>query len=604
MIRGMRGAIRAGLVLLVAVVFGQTVRFEFVALDDPGYVAENEQVLSGLTLEGLRWAATTTAMGNWHPLTWLSLMLDAEIGGPAPAIFHLTNVLLHAANTLLLFGLLERATGDRWPSVFVAALFAVHPLHVESVAWVAERKDVLSTLFWLLATLAYVRWVERPSAGRYALVLAALAAGLAAKPMLVTLPITLLLLDAWPLASSPGRTLRRRAAEKLPLFVLSAAAAALALWAQARTGAVAPVEAYPLGTRVANAVVASVRYACDLFWPAGLAVPYPYDAAGLTPLRVGASAALLAAVTALALTQARRRPYLLVGWLWYLVTLAPVIGLVQVGEQGRADRYTYVPLIGLFVMIAWSTSDSPLARHALAVRRVLAAAGAAAVALLAALAWVQTSHWRNSETLFTHALRVTEDNKTAHQALGLVLHRRGALEEAMAHYREALRISPTSVESHRNLAAALGEAGRHAEALEHHRAAVRLAPDDDDARAGSPRRTPGSAPCCCARVGSPRPRASWPRRCGFRPTTRACTRTSVCSWRVPGGFRRRSRTSPRRCGSRPTTRRRARTSSAPDGSPVARDVARPAARRAARDGRRVARALRPRSSAGSPTPRG
>jgi Flp pilus assembly protein TadD len=483
--------VHAGLALLVLAVYGQVVGFEFVGLDDPGYVTENERVQRGLTPGNAGWAFTTFTQANWHPLTWLSLMLDADLGGGGPGVFHLTNLLLHLANTLLLFYLLSRMTGKAWRSAFVAAVFAVHPLHVESVAWISERKDVLSALFWMLAVLAYVRYVEKPNAVRYGLVLGAFALGLMTKPMLVTLPLALVLLDVWPLGRvrtggrDSGATLRVLW-EKIPLFAMSAASAAVTLLAQSAGGAVGALETFPLGVRVANALVSYVAYIGKTIWPAGLAVPYPYDPGSITFGRVLVSALVVVAVSIVCVRLHRNRPYLLVGWLWFLITLLPVIGLVQVGTQAMADRYTYVPHIGLFVAIVWAFGDlaGAFVRGVAARRALCGIVSASVIAALSLCAFSQAGHWRDSNRLFNRALEVTRRNAVAHNGLGLVLYEDGRHDEAIAQYREAVRISPRYVTAHINLAAALIESGRLEEAIDSYREALRHRPGDPVAREG------------------------------------------------------------------------------------------------------------------------
>jgi Flp pilus assembly protein TadD len=475
--------ILAGLIALTWAVYGQVVEFDFVGLDDPGYVTDNENVLAGWSTESLRWAFTTREQANWHPLTWISLMLDAGVGGGHPAVFHLTSLLLHIVNTVLLFHLLSRMTGAVWRSALVAALFAVHPLHVESVAWVAERKDVLSTLFWLLTMWAWIRYVERPGAGRYVLVVLGMAGGLLAKPMLVTLPLVLLLLDYWPLGrlTCGGSDLRSAPwgplFDKIPLMVLAALSSLMTLLAQSAGGAMGALEVYPLGVRVGNALLSYVRYIVKMFWPAGLAVPYPYDLDALTFLRIGGAVIVLAAISWIAVRNARARPWLLVGWLWYGITLLPVIGILQVGTQSMADRYTYVPLTGLFVIVAWGIAEIVEGRPARA-RLSVGVLVSGVVVALAVVAHAQVGHWRDTTRLFTHALRVTRDNAVAHNALGLELYRADRLDQALEHYRRAVEISPTYLEARVNLAGALMASRRADEAVAHYRAAMRLDPDD------------------------------------------------------------------------------------------------------------------------------
>ena len=467
------------LVLLLSVatlaVFAQVAGFDFLNYDDPLYVTANPHVQEGLTLAGVRWAFTTFAAANWHPLTWISLMLDQSIGGPGPRVFHLTNLILHLANTLLLFFFLDRITGRRRPSAVMAALFAIHPLHVESVAWIAERKDVLSTLFMLLALIAYAAFVERPGPVRRLAVVLLFALGLLAKPMLVTLPLLFLLLDAWPLRrKEPWRHL---VLEKAPLLAMSIATAGVTFVAQQHAETVGSLAGYPLGVRVANAVVATATYLGQAIWPTRLAVFYPHPGATLASSTVAASAVVLAALTWWTIHVRRSRPYLLFGWAWYLVTLAPVVGIVQVGWQARADRYTYITLIGIFLGVVRAVSDRFAGRPAL-----LRGLAAAALVVLGIGAFVQAGYWRDSETLFRRALAVTDDNAVAHNNLGTALLRRRLVSEAEGHFAEAVRINPLFAEAHSNLGVALGRQGRTDEALVEFQRALDLQPDYPDAR--------------------------------------------------------------------------------------------------------------------------
>ena len=470
---------RFGLVLLLSVVtlavFARVTAFDFLNYDDPLYVTANPQVPRGLSVEGVRWAFTTFTAANWHPVTWISLMLDASIGGTGPFVFHLTNLVLHLANVLLLFSFLDRVTGRLRPSAVTAALFAIHPLHVESVAWIAERKDVLSTFFLLLALIAYARFVEQPDRPRRLAVVLLFALGLLAKPMLVTLPILLLLLDAWPLRrSAPWRSL---VPEKLPLFAMSIATGALTLAAQHQAETVGSLAGYPPGVRVANAIVATATYLGQTIWPTGLAVFYPHPAASLAPAAVAGAAVVLMALTWSAIRLRRSHPYLLFGWGWYLVTLAPVVGIVQVGWQARADRYTYIPLIGIFLAVVWAVSEVLAGRPAL-----LSSLAWAALVPLGISAFVQAGYWRDSETLFRHALAVTGDNAVAHSNLGTALLRRGLVAEAEGHFAEAVRINPRFAEAHSNLGAAFGRQGRIDEAILEFQRALELQPEYPDAR--------------------------------------------------------------------------------------------------------------------------
>jgi tetratricopeptide (TPR) repeat protein len=517
----------------------------FVNFDDNEYVYDNEKVQAGLTAEGVGWAFTTFHSANWHPLTWISLQLDAQLYGvERPWGFHLTNLTLHVANTLLLFWVLKRMTAATMPSALVAALFAVHPLHVESVAWVAERKDVLSTLFWTLGLWAYARYVERPGLGRYLLVLSALALGLAAKPMLVTMPFLLLLLDYWPLGrwqtaevfgdfgSLAAASLRRLGwllLEKLPLFALAATSAWITLQAQGQ--AIVPLEHLSIDFRIANALAAYVGYIGKMFWPAGLAVLYPHPRVHLPGWQAAGAFLVLAILSALALVAARRKPYLLVGWLWFLGTLVPVLGLVQVGNHAMADRFTYVPLVGLFLLLVWGCFDltaslrtktknqiprtkfqiralchSERSEESLSVccRRFFAALRMTkgsdlefgswdlVLTLLAGMVLLscvigsrmQTSYWRDSVTLWQRAVAVTTDNAVAHRNLAIALWVEGKRDEAILHFAEVFRIRP-DVEARDNLQAFYYDRGtdydrqgRLDEAFGRYQAAIELNPNN------------------------------------------------------------------------------------------------------------------------------
>jgi tetratricopeptide (TPR) repeat protein len=467
--------IGVALALVTLAVYGQTVwnNFEFLNIDDNEYVTANPHVQAGLSADGIRWAFTTYHAYNWHPLTWLSLQLDATLGWPSPRGFHLTNILLHAANAVLLFYLLRRMTGDVWPSAAAAALFALHPTHVESVAWITERKDVLSTLFWLLTTIAYVRYVERPGWGRYLLIIVLLALGLMAKPMLVTLPATLLLLDYWPLR----RPLRGwLIVEKLLLFALVAASLPLTIAAQAQ--AIRSFDQLPVSSRAANAVVSYAEYLVMMVWPADLAPFYPHPKGGIPGWQIAISAAVLIAITAV-VALARRKRYLLVGWLWYLGTLVPVIGIMQVGIHALADRYTYIPYIGLAIMLAWGTAD--VIRAWPATLRTLATTSIAALAACAALTWWQVGVWHDSIALWQHTLAVTPNNTLAHEYLARELTNRGRMDEAAAQYREALKLMPQAAWMHGNLGVVLQALGRTDEAVAEFETALRLNQDAQDA---------------------------------------------------------------------------------------------------------------------------
>ena len=457
----------------------------FVNYDDDLYITNSHHVRSGLEAEGVAWAFTTFQGANWFPLTRLSWMLDAELFGMSPRGFHLTNLLLHAANAVLVFLVFARMTGAVGASAFVAAVFAVHPLHVESVAWAAARKDVLSGFFALLALLAYARYASAPRpGGAYAAVIAALVLGLMAKPILVTLPFLMLLLDEWPLArlrspESPstwerGRV-RRALAEKLPLFALVVAASAVTTVAQHSGGTVQSLEVYPLDVRVENALVAGVRYVAKALWPSGLAVFYPHPGRALPVAQVAGATLLLAAVSVGVLGALRRRPYLGVGWLWFAVGLLPVIGLVQVGQAAMADRYTYLPLIGLALMAAWGAREAAARRRAR--QRAAAVLGAAVVVALALVTAQQVRTWRSSVTLLEHALRVTELNHVAHTNLGLALAGDDRLDEAAAHLLAAIRITPSAPIANGLLAEVRVQQGRFGDARRRYGAALRSEPE-------------------------------------------------------------------------------------------------------------------------------
>jgi tetratricopeptide (TPR) repeat protein len=467
-------------------VYSGVINFDFIIYDDPQYVTGNGQVKSGLTRQGITWSLVSTHSANWHPLTWLSHMADVEFYGLNAGGHHLTNVFLHIANTLLLFILLRRMSDRLWCSAIVAVLFALHPLHVESVAWVAERKDVLSTFLGLLALISYGRYTERSGRVWYFSALVFFILGLMAKPMLVTLPFLMLLLDYWPLGrvkfnsgfrlqpsgqTSPGFSLLF---EKIPFFILSAAACVVTYYVQQSGGAVTTFDMFPLGNRIANAAVSYMGYMGKMFWPVQLTIFYPYPDS-FAVWKVAAAAAVLIAIFVWVTVQIKKRPYLAVGWLWYFGTLVPVIGLVQVGSQAMADRYTYVPLIGLFVMIAWGGAEL-VGRWRLKPKLVVIATGVVLVALTMA-ARKQIRYWTNSITVFEHAIEVTGNNWVAHHNLGKALNDIGRNTEAFQHYSEALRIKPNSAHIHVNFGSALLARGKINEAANHFKYALKLDPD-------------------------------------------------------------------------------------------------------------------------------
>jgi protein O-mannosyl-transferase len=471
------------LVVVTLAAFWPVTHAAFINFDDPDYVTENARVQAGVSWSGAAWALRAHYASNWHPLTWLSHMLDVSLFGKGAAGPHCVNLFLHSANGALLFLWLCRMTGVHWRSFLVAALFALHPLHVESVAWIAERKDVLSTFFWMLTLLMYGRYVEQSkvesakSKTWYGLALVCFAFGLMSKPMLVTLPFVLLLLDYWPLSrfglNTPGpklKTFLPLIREKGPFFLLSAGSCAVTILAQ--RGAIQSLTGLPLGLRAANSVVAYVRYLGKAFWPAGLAIPYPYPP-HWPEGQVILAGLLMAGLCAGAWWGRRRWPFLLTGWFWFLGGLVPVIGLVQVGTQAMADRYTYVPLIGLFVVIVWGAA-------ALQGRWRLPKTlpGLAAVLLLAAcgvLTWRQASYWQDSERLFRHAAAVTKNNHTALANIAAALFARGELDEAISYCRKALEAKPDYPDALNNLGAALEKKGG-AESMDYYREALRLNP--------------------------------------------------------------------------------------------------------------------------------
>jgi predicted negative regulator of RcsB-dependent stress response len=500
------------LTLATLAVFGQVRHHEFVDFDDDDYIYGNTYVLSGLTREGLVYAFTSHNLGDWHPLTMLSHMLDCQLYGlNNPGAHHLTNVLFHAANAVLLFIVLNSMTGSLWSSAFVAALFALHPLHVESVAWASERKDVLSTFFWMLTMAAYLSYVRRPGIGRYLLTLLAFVLGLMAKPMLVTLPFILLLLDYWPLGRLQwGRKSKGKAlplskmvkdghqssslwyliVEKIPLFVIAAIISVVTFLFEQSVGVVESTISYTVVYRIENALVSYVAYIVKMLWPSRLAVFYPHHSGGLPAWKVVGSALLVVFITVVVIWNIKQRPYLVVGWLWYLGTLVPVIGLVQIGLQAMADRYTYIPLTGLFVIIAWGIPDIFVRLHN---REVILSFSAGVVLLaLGITAFLQVEHWQNSLTLYRHAAEVIKDNWWAHHALGDALRKQGRIDQADKEFRKALQIEidnaisrwenilrykPDDAEANLNLGLALIWKRKFEDAIEHLNQALMAKPN-------------------------------------------------------------------------------------------------------------------------------
>ena len=489
-------AICGAIVVLIGIVFGRTLSHDFVNYDDKTYVYGNPLVSAGLSIHGLSQALVDTQTNNWHPLTLVSHMIDCQLYDLKAGGHHFTNVLLHTIAAVLLFFWLRNITGRFWCSAFVTALFAIHPLRVESVAWIAERKDVLSAVFFFLTLGAYVRYARVKSFGRYLTMSILFACGLMSKPMLVTTPAVLLLIDYWPLNRDQRSEVRGQkskiriwlhlVAEKLPLFALSAASSLAALALQVH--APASVGQLPFGWRLENAIVTYVTYIWQMFWPANLAVFYPHPDDHLALWQVMLAAAFLIAMTWVAFTLRRNRPYLLVGWLWYLIMLLPVIGIVEVGLQGHADRYTYLPHVGLYIALTWLVSDVP--RSLPHRKEILAIVGGGIVIVLSACAWKQTTYWRSSETLWTHTLAVTTDNDVALTNLGTSLMDRGQLDDALSYFQRALAVRSRSEHSHYNLSLALihdsvgnvlARKGRLLDAVAHFRQAIEFRPDYPDA---------------------------------------------------------------------------------------------------------------------------
>jgi tetratricopeptide (TPR) repeat protein len=456
-------------------VYAQVWGFAFITIDDPAYVPQNRHVREGLTVANVVWSFTSVHDANWIPLTWLSLMLDTEIYGLRPGGYHFTNVLLHAASTVVLFVALKRATGRAGRSAFVAALFALHPLHVESVAWVAERKDVLSTLFGLLALDAYLRYATGSRLGAYAASLSFFVLSLLAKQTLVTLPFVFLLLDFWPLRRLGAET--RAIAEKIPFFTVTVAFCAIAMFAQADGGALRSLSRSPLATRAQNALLVYAAYLEKAFDPQNLAVYYPHPGAGIRSVAVALSAAVLLAVTAFALVSIRRYPFVLVGWCWYLGTLVPMIGLVQIGTQQMADRYTYFPLIGIFLAVGWLVPE--LFPASFVRVRLLRMAGIGCVVVCAAISFRQIGYWRDSVTLLRHSMECTPDNSVAHEFLGNALLAEGAVAEGVSELEVAVRLAPRYVPLRFALGDGLQQLKLYDEAAEQYRAVLAI----DDSRA-------------------------------------------------------------------------------------------------------------------------
>jgi tetratricopeptide (TPR) repeat protein len=460
--------------IITMFVYRGVLRNEFVNYDDNDYVTSNIHVQKGLSWNGVKWAFTSTDASNWHPLTWLSHMLDVHLFGLNPAGHHFTNLFLHVVATLLLFGFMRFATGKLWMSAFVAALFALHPAHVESVAWVAERKDVLSAVLWFATLWAYAYYARNPRIGKYTLVLILFAFGLLAKPMLVSLPFVLLLLDYWPLGrlTTNARPIGWLVVEKLPLLMMAAASSIITVVAQ--HAAISSLNKIYLTTRLSNAVMSYCVYIWQAIWPTNLTVFYPYAHPFL--LNVVTCLLLLFAITAAVVWAGRRTKYLITGWLWYLVTLVPVIGIVQVGCQAHADRYTYIPYVGLFMIIVWGLSAfaNKINNHKML---LLTIALTVIFLALCGRTWQQVGYWQNDLTLFSHALNVTKNNDIACNNLGFYYERTNKIREAISYYQQALDINPNYGNAHYNFGNMLLQAGRTDEAIAHYQKALEINPN-------------------------------------------------------------------------------------------------------------------------------
>jgi len=463
--------------LITLAVFYQVYGFRFINFDDSIYIYENPDIQAGIRPETIKWAFTSSYAANWHPLTWLSHMLDWQLFGNNAGGHHLTSLIFHIANTLLLFIVLKQMTSALWKSAFVAALFALHPLHIESVAWVSERKDVLSTFFWLLTIWAYLRYVKQPGVIRYMLTVLTFALGLMSKPMLVTLPFVLLLLDYWPLNRLDSkRSLPRLLIEKIPLFAMSSASCIVTFIIQKKSGAMPTAGSFSFFLLFANASVSYLQYIAKMFWPVRLAIFYPHPGRDVSILYAIVSAAVLLVVTILILRFAKNRRYLVTGWFWYLGTLVPVIGLIQVGEQAMADRYTYITLTGLFIIIAWSLPE--LFERWRYKKIVLASSAVLVISAVSTYTYFQLRYWRDDLTLFQHALDVTENNYKANYCLAIALCGQGKLDEAIDYCSRAIRIKPDVLQPRMGMGYILRQAGRLDESAQEYQKVLQIKPDD------------------------------------------------------------------------------------------------------------------------------
>ncbi len=475
------------LVAMVVLIFIQTSSHEFLNYDDNTYLTANPNIIKGISYNSVKWAFTTGYEANWHPLTWLSHLLDFELYGLAPKGHHLTNVILHAINSLLLFLILSKLTSTIYRSFFVAVLFAVHPLHVESVAWAAERKDLLCAFFWMISIHLYVRYIERPLPDRYLVLIAAFAMGLMCKPMIVTLPLTLLIIDFWPLrraavptAAPEQKTLHQSAwplsylHEKIPLLLIAAVSSVITFRVQEKAESVNPMNLHHFFLNGGNAALSYIKYIIYMFWPFRLAVFYPFVEGTITLTNVSIAVVLIVAITVLAIVCRGRFPYLISGWLWYFVTLLPVIGIVRIGRQAIADRYTYIPLIGLFIVVVWGLSDIFTVLQFRT--KQIAMFVIAVIAVLMFISFRQVGYWQNSYTLFRHAVEVTDKNCVSQNNLGEALINMGKFDEAYPYIIESIRIKPDFEVAYNNLGILYFNRGRFEDAQEAFQTAIKLKP--------------------------------------------------------------------------------------------------------------------------------
>jgi tetratricopeptide (TPR) repeat protein len=459
----------ASLVAAIVAVYWPVYKYDFIKYDDDTYVAENKNIQSGFTLNNLKWSFTTGYASNWHPLTWMSHTLDFTIFKWRAGGHHITNVLFHIANTILLFYFLKKATSMLWPAFFVAAAFALHPLRVESVAWIAERKDVLSTFFWLLTMLAYVNYAKNQKIKWYSITLILFVLGLMSKPMLVTLPFVLLLIDYWPLERKLNKSL---VIEKIPFFILAFISCIITYIFQQKGGAVTEVAAYGLKNRIAGVIIYYGEYLWKMIWPAKLAVLYPYFVSDLTTIKIITSGAALLAICAIVIWFGRRHKFLTFGWLWYLGTLVPVIGFVQIGAHTIADRYTYVPLIGIFLAVVLGARQL-FQKHA----KVLAVFGVAVLIAWGVVSAQQLKYWKDSLTLFKHTIQITKKNYIIMTNYAASLNDAGRHEDAIKFSRKLIEMKPTSPENHNSLGCSLLNTGKNDEAIDEFRLALKYKPD-------------------------------------------------------------------------------------------------------------------------------